>query len=426
MTNLRFQATKALAILLCLLAVAQTSSAYSVLTHEETVDLVWDDRMKPLLLKKFPKATPEDLKEAHAYAYGGCVMQDIGYYPFGNKDFSNLLHYVRSGDFVENMLEEAQDINEYAFALGALAHYASDRSGHPVINSVVPLEFPKLRHKYGNKVTYAEDPKAHIRTEFGFDVLQVAKQRYAPDTYHDFIGFKVSKPLLERTFQKTYGMPLSDLIKNEDLAIGSYRWGVSRVVPEMTRVALLIKHDQLVREVPNFNKKKFLYNLRRADYEKSWGSNYQRPGTGARVLAFLFHLIPKVGPFKALAFKVPDAKGEDMYFKSVNETVDRLRAYLDEIKQGKALNLDNRDLDTGEVTRAGEYGLGDDTYAKLLDKLAENNFAQVTPDLRDNMLAFYSNLNAPIATKRHPERWQKTLAQIEQLKSASMAGASGR
>jgi hypothetical protein len=163
-------------------------SGYSVLTHEEVIDLLWKDQIQPLLLKRFPGATDGDLRKAHAYAYGGSVMQDMGYYPFGNKFFSDLVHYLRGGDFVDTLLRDSSDINEFAFGLGALAHYASDNAGHPVINRIAGIEFPKLRAKYGAEVTYADDPKAHIRTEFGFDMVQVAKNRYTPDIYHDFIG----------------------------------------------------------------------------------------------------------------------------------------------------------------------------------------------------------------------------------------------
>ena len=60
---------------------------------------------------------------------------------------------------------------------------------------------------------------AHLKTEFGFDVAQVAKKRYASEKYHDFIGFKVSKPLLERTFPLVYGLELKDVLANGDLAI---------------------------------------------------------------------------------------------------------------------------------------------------------------------------------------------------------------
>src|SRR5580692_9995629 len=228
-----------LAIMIAQVCTVRICAAYSVLTHEEIVDLAWKDSFLPALKKRFPAATDDDLKKAHAFAYGGSLVQDMGYYPFGNKYFSDLTHYVRSGDFIVNLINEANDLNEYAFALGALAHYSADNMGHPAINESVALLFPKLREKYGSHVTYEDNPKAHIRTEFGFDMTQVAKNRYTSDRYHDFIGFEISKPVLERAFQDTYGIPLSNVLPNEDLAIGTFRRAISHIIPEMTRVALV-------------------------------------------------------------------------------------------------------------------------------------------------------------------------------------------
>ena len=263
-------------MLLLVLFLPHGMIGYSLLTHEQIVDLAWGDHIEPLLRHRFPNATNDELIEAHAYAYGGCVIQDLGYYPFGNKDFSNLVHYVRIGDFVASLLQNANDLDEYAFALGALAHYVSDTDGHPAVNRAVALQYPKLRAKYGDQVTYDENHSAHIRTEFGFDVVQVAKNRYTSDSYHNFIGFEVSRPLLEKVFRETYGLELQDVFKNIDLAIGTYRHTVSTIIPEMTRVALVSKRADLVRENPDFNEHKFLYRLSRSDYEKQWGKQIGR------------------------------------------------------------------------------------------------------------------------------------------------------
>jgi hypothetical protein len=390
--------------------------AYSVLTHEEVVDLLWKDDIQQLLVKRFPDATAEDLRKAHAFAYGGSLVQDMGYYPFGNKYFSDLTHYVRSGDFIVNLIHEASNLNEYAFALGALAHYSADNIGHPAINESVAILFPKLREKYGSHVTYEDNPKAHIRTEFGFDMTQVAKNRYTSDRYHDFIGFEISKPVLERAFQDTYGIPLTDVLSNEDLAIGTFRRAISHVIPEMTRVALVARKKELVTETPNFNSRKFRYYLSRAKYQKEWGRGYRQPGFGARTLAFFLRFVPKVGPFKALDFKVPTRKTEDIYIASVNHTLDHYRGLLTEIR-AKDLKLPNTDFDTGKTTFAGEYALTDKAYARLLDSLARDNFAQITPELRENILGFYRDPAAPLATKKNAAAWEKTRDQVEKLKA---------
>jgi hypothetical protein len=405
----------ALAVFLVMLLCSNVLWAYSVLTHEEIVDLVWTDELRPLLLKRFPALTEDQLKEAHGYAYGGAVIQDLGYYPFGSVEFSNLVHYVRSGDFVRELLLQSQDANEYAFALGALAHYASDIAGHPAVNQAVSIQYPKLRAKYGSSVRYAQDHSAHLKTEFGFDMVQVAKNRYASRQYHDFIGFQVSKPLLERTFPMVYGLELKDVLTHEDLAIGSYRFAVSRMIPEMTKIALRTHEKDMMKETPDFAKKKFLYRLSRSEYEKEWGKDYKKDGFKTRLFSIILRYMPKIGPFKALAFNNPTAQTEDMYFKSINTTVDQYRIYLQQVRAG-SLELANFDFDTGKETKAAEYSLTDDTYAKLLDQLAEGKFDLTSADLRDDILNFYSDLSLPLETKKDNVRWQSVLASLDQLK----------
>ena len=415
----RLLTVRAVALLLIVLVCRGGSSAYSVLTHEEIVDLLWTDEIRPLLLKRYPGLSEDQIKEAHAYAYGGAVIQDLGYYPFGSKDFSNLVHYVRSGDFVRELLLESTDVNEYAFALGALAHYTSDITGHSLaVNQAVAIEYPKLRAKYGKSVTYAEDRTAHLKTEFGFDMIQVAKNRYASQQYHDFIGFQVSKPLLERVFPVVYGLEIKDVLAHEDLAIGSYRFSVSRMIPEMTKVALQTHKKDMMRERPDFAKKEFLYRLSRSDYEKEWGKDYTKPGFGTRLLSTLLRYMPKIGPFKGLGFKNPTPQTEDLYFKSINLTVDQYRTFLHAVGTDSLL-LPNCDLDSGQVTKAAEYSLTDDTYAKFLDQLSARKFDRTSPELRTNILNFYADLSVPIETKKNQVRWQSVLTELDQLKSAA-------
>jgi hypothetical protein len=413
--NWRAWGIRVLAVFLVMLLCTSGSFAYSVLTHEEIVDLVWADELRPLLLMRFPTLTEEQIKEAHGYAYGGAVIQDLGYYPFGSVEFSNLVHYVRSGDFVRELLVQSQDANEYAFALGALAHYVSDISGHPAVNEAVSIQYPKLRAKYGKSVRYAEDHTAHLKTEFGFDMVQVAKNRYASQQYHDFIGFQVSKPLLERTFPIVYGVELKDVMAHEDLAIGSYRYAVSRMIPQMTQIALRTHKKDIMKETPDFARKKFLYRLSRSDYEKEWGKDYTKPDFGTRVWSVLLRFMPKIGPFKALAFNNPTPQTEDMYFKSINTTVGQYRIYLHQVRAG-SLELANCDLDTGKATKPAEYSLTDETYAKLLSQLAGRKFDLTSPGLRDDILQFYSDPSAPIETKKDSVRWQGVLTELDQLK----------
>jgi hypothetical protein len=407
-------------VLLILLMSCNTSSGYSVLTHEEIVDLLWSDEIRPILLTRYPGLTEEQITEAHAYAYGGAVIQDLGYYPFGSREFSDLVHYVRSGDFVRELLLESQDVNEYAFALGALSHYASDIAGHPAVNRSVAIQYPKLRAKYGKSVRYAQDKTAHLKTEFGFDTVQVAKNRYASQQYHDFIGFQVSKSLLERVFPLVYGVELKDVLTHEDMAVGSYRFAVSRLIPQMTKVALQTHKKELMRETPNFAKRKFLYRLSRSNYEKEWGKDYVKPGVGTRILSTLLRYMPKLGPFKGLAFNNPTPQTEDLYIKSINTTVDQYRVFLEQARTD-TLVLANCDFDSGQPTKAAEYSLTDITYAKLLAQLSERKFDRTSPELRANILDFYSDLSAPIETKKDGVRWQAVLNELDQLKAVAPA-----
>src|ERR1700737_841439 len=415
----RLLAIRAVAILLVVLICGDSSSAYSVLTHEEIVDLLWTDEIQPLLLKRYPGLSEDQIREAHAYGYGGAVIQDLGYYPFGNREFSNLVHYVRSGDFVRELVLESQDVNEYAFALGALSHYASDIAGHPAVNQAVAIQYPKLRAKFGQFVRYAQGKTAHLKTEFGFDTVQVAKNRYASQQYHDFIGFQVSKSLLERVFPVVYGVELKDVLTHEDLAVGSYRFAISRLIPQMTQVALQTHKKDLMRETPNFAKRKFLYRLSRSGYEKEWGKDYVKPGLGTRILSTLLRYVPKIGPFRGLAFNSPTPQTEDLYIKSINTTVDQYRAFLEAVRTD-TLVLRNCDFDSGKPTKAAEYSLTDDTYAKLLPHFSERKFDLTSPELRANVLGFYSDLSVPIETKKDQVRWQSVLSALDQLKSVTL------
>ena len=421
MTNLRKVAA---AVLVVLLLYATDARAYSVLTHEELIDLTWNSDIVPLLKKKFPNLTPDQIREAHAYAYGGAVVQDLGYYPFGNQLFSDFAHYVRTGDLVANMLRDAQDVNEYAFAIGALSHYVADRFGHPVaVNRAVPIEYPELQKKFGDTVTYAQAKVAHLRTEFGFDVVQVAQHRYAPESYHDFIDFKVAKSLMERAFQETYGMPLKNIMPHEDLAIGSYRRAVSTVIPEMTKVALATRGDKIQAEYKNFNKKQFLYNLSKADYEKNWGRDYSKPGFGARMLSFVFKLVPKFGPFKALKYKDPTAATENLYFKSVNSTLDTFRLTTKNAKED-FVKLSAYDLDTGRPTAPGEYSLTDETYSRWVDRLNRDKFAHLTDDVKANVLEFYSQASPKLKHHSDRKKWAQLQEKLKVMRAAPVVASA--
>ena len=383
-----------IALVLAASWMAAPASAYSVLSHEANVDALWRTHLSPLIHRRFPNASADDIAASRAFAYGGSVIQDLGYYPFGSHLFSNLLHYVRSGDFVETLLHDARDPNEFAFALGALAHYAADNAGHPeAVNLAVPIMYPKLQSKYGRRVTYEQSPKSHILVEFSFDVVQVAAGVYAPGSYHDFIGFEVAKPLLERTFRRIYGLEMKDVFVNEDLAIGTYRFAVSQAIPNATKVAWRDKRDEIEKVSPGIERQKFVFNMSRREYEQRFGKEYRRPGVFVQILTFLYKIVPKIGPFKYFSFKPPTPEAEKLFLQSFVDARERYRESIEALAAGR-LNLPNTNFDVGRPTARGEYSLADDTYDELVRKLEKRKFAGASTELRTTIKRYYAPVPA--------------------------------
>ena len=406
-----------------LLLLARPARAYSVLSHQAIIDSCWAASLRPALERRFPGGTPDELRDAKAYAYGGSIIQDMGYYPFGSALFTNLAHYVRSGDFVRHLLEEAHDRNGYAFALGALSHYAADIYGHEVgINRSVPILFPKLGAEYGPVVTYEKDPVAHGRTEFAFDVVQLAAGRYRTNDYHDFIGFKVDKDLLDKAFNKTYGLSLGEIMLNVDLAIGSYRFAVRNLIPLASRAAWRANRHDLRRVNRRIRRRDYVYKESKSQFEQEYGVHYERPGFGARIMAGIIRILPKVGKLKNLKFVTPTPEVQKLFRKSFHETVLTYGKFLSgqTASLGQAGTYPNLDIDTGHPTHLGEYALADRTYGEWVRDLAKDGFKDLKPPLRENILHFFANGSyAPIdkeeKEKGNREETARALAQLRAL-----------
>ena len=412
-------------LLLGVLLLAQRpAQAYSVLSHQANIDSCWTPCLLPALERRFPGGTPDELREAKAYAYGGSIIQDMGYYPFGSALFTDLTHYVRSGDFVENLLKEAHDRNEYAFALGALAHYAADIYGHEVgINRSVPILFPKLKSEYGPVVTYEQDPVAHGRTEFAFDVTQLAAGKYRSAAYHGFIGFKVSKEALERAFARTYGLELKQIIFNVDLALGSYRFAVRNLIPLASRAAWRANRHELRKVNKRIRRRDYVYKQSKEEYEKEYGTNYERPGFGARILAGVIQVLPKVGKLKNLKFIAPSPEAQQLFRASFHETVVNYCKFLSQqTATANVTKLPNTDFDTGHPTKIGEYPLADRTYGEWVRELAKNNFKDISAPMRQNILAFFADASSQPrdVEEKEKENIEKTKEALTQLRSLKL------
>ena len=386
------------------------------------IDASWKKSIVPLLKEKYPNATDEELRIAHSYAYGGSLMPDLGYFPFGNVYFTNLVHYVRSGDLMENLVSQSQNINEYAFALGAISHYLTDEYGHSMATNVAePIVYPKVAKKFGSRVTYEEYPVYHARMEFGFDVLQTARGNYASQEYHDFIGFNVAKPVLERAFMLTYGQDINDVFQGKlDLAISTFRWSVKSLLPGLTRTAWALKKDEIRKLNPGMTGRKFHYKIKKREYFHTYGREREKPKFGNRIMAFIIRILPKVGPLRALKFSPPGPTAEKLFIKSFDTTLVYYNQLLTEMRGGKQLQLPDIDFDTGKPTIQGEYGLADLTYSQLLLYLQDQKYKDVTPPLQANILSFYGKGDTTSKVteyKKYKVDWKKTYLALQQLKT---------
>ena len=362
--------------------------SFSVLAHQAVVDRCWDDTVVPALRARFPDASADDLARARAWAHGGSHVADLGYYPLGKRSFTDLAHYVRSGDFVSAMVDEARTLDEYAFALGALSHHVTDSIGHPeATNRTVPEIYPKLRRKYGDVVTYADDHTAHLETEFRFDVLQAADSPRDLDVLKHAIEFEVAKPVLARAFERTYGLRLEDVFTDEDVAITTYRWAFRGVVHEATGIAWQLYRADIHAIDPSMTPAAFVWDLSRGDFEKEFGA-MREPGGFTRFFAFLAKLVPNIGPLKRLPYKPLPGDARARFEATMARIVDRYRAIVANARDRRALRDVN--LDTGHPARHGDYEPADETYAKLVHELDQRRDGVVPPALRADIERFYA------------------------------------
>ena len=407
------------------------SPAYSLLTHEQMIDLTWHDSIVPLLRSHFPNMTEEELDEARAFAYGGCVIQDIGYYPFGDQNFSNLTHYVRSGDFVVSLFRNSHTPDELAFAIGALAHYVGDTIGHPeATNIAVPVEFPVLGAKYGKSVNYAEGRHQHVQVEFAFDVDEIAHHRVAPVGYMRHIGLKVSMRQLALAYYQTYG--ITDDFKRfrrRSINVPAYRFATRTFIPRIAYAETLLhrKHEPDEPET----KERTDYNevVAKTAATEDWKSYRHHAGIGTYMLAGIIFIAPKVGPLKLVAIKGPSENTEGQFLHSlmlstaafqraiVSFTVPAKDGGIAEVRRLRNLRhpLPNRDLDTGNVVQPGGYPLTDSTYATLLHRITLDPKQQIPPGIKEDIEAYYKDPDLPITTKKDEGAWKQVQADLATL-----------
>jgi hypothetical protein len=422
------------------------ANAYSLLTHEQLIDLTWQTAIVPLLLSRYPNLTPKELDQARAYAYGGCIIQDIGYYPFGDLFFSDLTHYVRSGDFVVSLFRNANNADELAFAVGALSHYIGDSEGHSLaINLAVPVEFPKLRAKYGRVVSYSEGEHQHVQTEFAFDINEVVHHRMAPIHYLRHIGLAVPVHQLALAFYQTYGLT-EDFSrgKRRRINVGAYRFATRAFIPRIAYALTLLHRNDEPADPDTPETAELEKESATVAKENDWDLYRRKAGIGTYALAGLIFILPKFGPLKLVAVKGPKQFTEAEYIHSVMVSAATLRHILarftplanrsaeeNAAERANTANqaapadllrsrdprhpLPNRDLDTGRVVQPGGYSLTDSTYADLLHRLSRHPAQSIPPGIKEDVEAFFSNEGLPITTKKDPQKWAQVQADLETL-----------
>ena len=423
-------------ILSVMLPWQRRADAYSLLTHEQLIDLAWQDSIVPLLLSRYPNLTPADLDRARAYAYGGCVIQDMGYYPFGDQSFSDLTHYVRSGDFVVSLFRNASNADELAFAVGALSHYIGDSVGHSTaINLAVPVEFPSLRAKYGSEVNYAQGKRQHVQAEFAFDIDEIAHHRIAPVRYLRHIGLQVPIQQLALAYYQTYGLNENFTgTRRQRFNVRGYRFAVRTFIPRIAYAVTLLHRNHEPAEPNTPERAEFEKDVTALAATDNWQAYRRKPGIGTYALAGLLFIVPKVGPVKLVAVKGPTEATEQEYLHSVVVSTAALRQRLARFTPStlgappthQSLDprhpLPNRDLDTGRVVQPGGYPLTDSTYADLLHRLTRQPAQPIPAGIKEDIQAYYSNPASPIATKANPPKWAEIQADLATL--AAMATAS--
>jgi hypothetical protein len=405
-------------ILLLPLAFTRPAAAYSMLTHEEIIDLTWADSIQPLLLKRYPNLTPDQIRDAHAFAYGGCVIQDLGYYPFGKPSFSNLLHYVRTGDFIRALFRESKGPNDVAFAIGALSHYLGDTIGHPqAVNLAVGKSFPELAAKYGPNVNYAEGEHQHVRAEFAFDINDIAKHRLAPEKYLNHVGFAVPVPLLTRAFYDTYGLDLAKVLKKRNPKLRGYRYAVRTLLPRVAYAETLLYRKRMPPDAPSPALDEFTKEVAALSAANNWPAYRRHAGIGTRLLAGFIFILPKVGPLSDLALRGPTPSAEQDYVNSLMHTTDVLRQTL--AKATTSDGLPNLDLDTGALALPGTYSLEDYTYADLLHAMTSDPGTPIPFGIKRDLLAYFADPAQAKYLQRKPAKLAEVKADLPVLQTIS-------
>jgi len=276
----------------------------------------------------------------------------------------------------------------------------------------------KLRKKYGDFITYGDDHTSHSRLEFSYDVLQVSRGTYTSQAYHDFIGFKVSEPVLERAFLKTYGLKLSDMFRDFNSAVGTLRWGVNNLIPAIIKMTWRTQRDSILKHQPTMTARKFKYQIKKREFYTEFGKTKVHEGLETDLITFIIRVAPKIGPFKTFKYVNPGSTGEKRFIKAFDTITAHFARNLARFRDHN-LALNNVDFDTGRPTVIDEYNMADQAYAEWLIKLDKEHFEYVTPSVKEALLNFYGDPRLILYSHKYPFNCDELEQAIANLKQDS-------
>jgi len=212
-----------------------------------------------LLLKKIPAGKPRRIEQAQAYAYGGAIIQDSWLLPIRQPLFKRP-HAFTSAAAISSkaLLARRQGCPRVRFSPSVRSRITLRTT--TVIASAPTEPFPicyrppeEIRRQ---RFVLRTTGWRHVKTDLVSTSTKSA-ERYAPDSYHDFIGFEVSRPVFEQAFRETYALSERVLCERKT-KFSSYRHDVSSI---QSHASPGTSRKTIKDDIQNATKRKFLFNL---------------------------------------------------------------------------------------------------------------------------------------------------------------------
>jgi len=257
----------------------------------------------------------------------GCLGPDMGMFPGGESLFSDLAHYVRSGELARAMIRCATSDTSRAFAWGWATHVLADALIHPFIN----VAAGDVRGR--ETLTYADDPGLHLVVEIGADGRYFERWKQLAPPKLTPIPADVAQHVAS-AFDAVYGKIITLRQVSNSLKAWS-RWH---------RVAIDVSEAASAKLYGGRGGELGLRGLARLLVKSSTGLCFRR----SRLYALTHPLRPS-------------PRAESFIETAITEFSERFREH----ERDTLASLPNYNLDTGEVEDVVSYPLAVSTLAKL-------------------------------------------------------------